>query len=115
MKKLLLNNGYLFQIDLDANTVKKANYQRGPIDTVYLIKEDCTLTYQEGDNTEDVDVKKDDIVITFYDSDYPNKALVISNDKWAANIKAAESAEQKRKEEWAEKKCQCDCGLKQEK
>lgn len=108
MKKLISSGGYLFSVDIDNNTVKKQDRDRTGLDALYMIDEDQTLYIQNGDTIENVPVKKGDILVTFYDSDFPNKYVIIESDKWTENLVAERKAEQKRKEEWAAKQASND-------
>lgn len=55
------------------------------------------------DKTICADVKKDDILITFYDSDLGTDFVIIKSEDWLKAINNAKEADQKRKEEWAAK------------
>lgn len=118
MKKLIIKNGYMFDIDVDANKLQKIQYDRGGIDNVYLIDEERDLFIQDNeDNVTETRVVPGDIIVSFYTNDFPNKVIVVKSDKWVENIKTLRANEQKRKEEWASKqseniqKCSIDDDL----
>ena len=104
MKKLIIKNGYMFDIDVDANKLQKIQYDRGGIDNVYLIDEERDLFIQDNeDNVTETHVVPGDIIVSFYTNDFPNKVIVVKSDKWVENIKTLRANEQKKKEEWASK------------
>ena len=104
MKKLIIKNGYMFDIDVDANKLQKVQYDRASIDNVYLIDEERDLFIQDNeDNVTETHVVPGDIIVSFYTDDFPNKVIVAKSDKWTENIKTLRANEQKRKEEWASK------------
>ena len=118
MKKLIIKNGYMFDVDTDANKLQKIQYDRGGIDSVYLIDEERDLFIQDNeDNITETHVVPGDIIVSFYTDDFPNKVIVVKSDKWVENIKTLRANEQKRKEEWASKqseniqKCSIDDDL----
>ena len=63
--------------------------------------------YEKGDKKTTVDCKAGDIVITFYEKEFPNPVIVVNNEQWEENINTYETNEQKRKEEWAAKQKEC--------
>ncbi len=110
MKKLLCNYSRLFQVDTDNDIVKPIYRDASRIDSMYMIDEDQTLCIQDGDKVVKKDVHPGDIVVIFYDDNFPNKTIIVHSDEWVENIKADRAAEQKRKEKWAaENKSAVEC------
>lgn len=116
MKKLIIKNGYMFDIDTDANRLQKVQYDRALMDNVYLIDEERDLFIQDNeDNVTETHVVPGDIIVSFYTNDFPNRVIVVKSDKWVENIKTLRANEQKKKEEWASKqheniqKCSISC------
>lgn len=87
---------------------------RYEIRSVYYIEEPMHVIYQCGTKKEELDAKKGDILLVFYNSRY-NKYCIdtIHTKQWAANIKNRRKMEQQEKEEWAAKNAEpnvcCDC------
>lgn len=105
MKKLIIKNGYMFDIDTDANKLQKIQYDRAVIDNVYLIDEERDLFIQDNeDNVTETHVVPGDIIVSFYTNDFPIRVIVVKSDKWVENIKTLRANEQKKKEEWASSK-----------
>lgn len=93
------------------------NEDRYVIRNVYYIEEPTHVVYQCGERKEEIDARKGDILLVFYDNSKTKYVLdTIKTKQWAANIKNARKIEQKEKEEWAkrqamgkESNCVCDC------
>ena len=77
---------------------------RYAIRNVYYIEEPMRVVYQYGEDKEEINAKKGDILILFYNNQYNKYVLdTIHTKQWAANIKNRRKIEQKEKEEWAAK------------
>lgn len=106
MKTLYLTNGGCnIYVDPETNEVGKLiDEDRYGIRSVYLIEEPMHVVYQCGERKEEIDAKKGDLLIQFYDNDYNKYVLdTIKTKQWSANIKNRRKIEQKEKEEWAKK------------
>lgn len=104
MKYLMVDAGYTF--DDSTKVLKKQNSERQGINSIYVVKEDCTVVFR--DQAEQATAG--DIVVTFYEKDFPKQMAVVKSEDWRKNIEAYNEITQKRKEEWAkEKTCICDC------
>lgn len=90
----------------------KSEYQ--PIDSIYIVPEDAKLHWENKfkDSIDDVDVNKNDIIITFYNRDFGTDYVVVKSEGLLNAINNYKAADQKRKEEWAAKKTQVteSCG-----
>lgn len=76
------------------------------IDSVYVIPEDAKLHWEQRDaDPIDVDVNKDDILITFYDSSLGKDFTVVKSEDWKEMLDRADAVNQAKKEEWAADKC----------
>lgn len=83
---------------------------RYDIRNTYLIEEPMHVVYQSGETREEMDVKKGDILCTFYTRDaFKNRLGIIKSKEWKANVEAYRKAEQKAKEEWAKKHAEEGC------
>lgn len=102
-------------VDQEANTCGTISRDIESIRGVYVIDEPTHVIYQAGEYRRELDVEKDDIVVVFYSSEFPNKIVVAKSADWVSNIRTYREAEQKRKEEWAANKLkkicnECECG-----
>ena len=115
MKTLYLTSNSNIIIDTENNSVDKIDSERESISRIYLATEPTHVIFGEGEFKKEFDVKKDDIIITFYScgEDWPNRVVVAKSEDWIANFKADHKAMQKAKEEWAKKQAECEntqCG-----
>lgn len=85
---------------------------RYDIRNVYYIEEPMHVVYQCGEKKEEIDAKKGEMLLVFYDNRYNKYVLdTIRTKQWVSNIKNRRKLEQKEKEEWAKKNagdCGCD-------
>lgn len=106
MKKIINIESKPIIIDTDKAEVQAINRSVRGIDDVYVIPEDANVEWTSKlfpNKTICADVKKDDILITFYDSDLGTDFVIIKSEDWLKAINNAKEADQKRKEEWAAK------------
>lgn len=87
------------------------NEDRYAIRGIYYAEEPMHVVYQSGERKEEIDAKKDDLIIVFYNDRF-NKYILdtVRTKQWAANIKNRRVVEQKEKEEWAAKNADLKCG-----
>lgn len=121
MKKIINIERKPIIVDTDTAEVYAINRSARGIDDVYVIPEDANVEWTSKffhNKTICTDVKKDDILITFYDSDLGTDFVIIKSEDWLKAINNAKEAVQKRKEEWAAKQkenananvaCEDDC------
>ena len=79
---------------------------------VYYIEEPTHVVYQFGEEKEEIDARKGDILLLFYSDRFNVYHLdTIRTKQWAANIRNRRKIEQQEKEEWAKKQSEtpCDC------
>ena len=109
MNTLYITNGGRVMLDQDNNPVNFSR-DRQAIDDVYLLEEDTKIVSfdKEGNKSEKIG-KAGDIVVSFWEDDFPHRIVVIANDEWRANIETYNTLEQKRKEEWAAKHAEPCC------
>lgn len=121
MKTLYLTSNSNIIIDTENNSADRINSERESISRIYMANEPMHVVFGEGEFKKEFDVKKDDIIITFYGcgEDWPHHVVVAKSKEWIANFKTQHKVEQKIKEEWAKKQksasentaancCDCD-------
>lgn len=101
-------------VDPETDEVGKLESEdRYEVRSVYYMEEPMHVVYQCGERREEIDAKKGEILLVFYDNRYNKYVLdTIRTKQWVANIKNRRKIEQKEKEEWAKtqsEKCE-DCG-----
>ena len=120
MKTLYLTSNSNIIVNTEDNSADKIDSERESISRIYMANEPMHVIFGEGEFKKEFDVKKDDIIITFYacGTDWPHRVVVAKSKEWIANFKANHKAEQKMKEEWAKKQSastvcadcdQCEC------
>ena len=118
MKKIINIERKPIIVDTDTAEVKAINRSARGIDDIYVIPEDAHIEWESRffpDKTIEVDAKKNDILITFYDRDLGTDFVIVKSEDWLKAIDNAKAADQKRKEEWAAKQKEnksmaLDCG-----
>lgn len=98
-------------VDKDTDFVGHLNTEdRYDVRSVYYIEEPMHVVYQCGEEKEEIDARKGDILLLFYSNRYNKYHLdTIKTKQWATNIKNRRLIEQKEKEEWAAKNADCGC------
>lgn len=118
MKKIINIDRKPIIVDTDTAEVKAINRSVRGIDDIYVIPEDAHIEWESRlfpDKTIEVDIKKNDILVTFYDRDLGADFVIVKSEDWLNAIDNAKAADQKRKEEWAAKQKEnksmaLDCG-----
>jgi hydroxymethylpyrimidine pyrophosphatase-like HAD family hydrolase len=110
MKKFVINNQGSVIFDTEAEEISSLDSSREGISRIWLMKEPMTIVCQICDNKYELNAKKGDIVIKFYDSDFPFPVVIAKSKEWVKNLEAYDKAMQERKEKWAKEKCsECEC------
>lgn len=118
MKKIINIDRKPIVVDTDTAEVKAINRSARGIDDIYVIPDDAHIEWESKlfpDKTIEVDAKKNDILVTFYDKDLGADFVIIKSEDWLKYLNNAKEADQKRKEEWAAKQKEnksiaLDCG-----
>lgn len=98
------------QVLLDENNKVSPKYRdRNSVDDVYYLDNDTKIVYKKGETDVELEGKAGDIVVTFYESKFPNRVVIVRNEEWSENLKTYKEIEEKEKAEWAAKK-PADCG-----
>lgn len=118
MKKIINIDRKPIIVDTDTAEAKAINRSVRGIDDIYVIPEDAHIEWESRlfpGKTIEVDIKKNDILVTFYDRDLGADFVIVKSEDWLKAIDNAKAADQKRKEEWAAKQKEnksmaLDCG-----
>lgn len=117
MKTLYLNQGCNIVVDTEDNSVDSLESQRESISRIYMAKEPMHVIFKSGEYSRELDVKKDDLIVVFYDGAFKNKVIAVKSKDWVANLKDYNKREEEAKLEWAKRKasetcdgdkCECD-------
>lgn len=102
MKTLYLTGGYSnIVVDPETEYVNKLEPISLGIDSAYFVEEPMHVIYGKGEYKRELDVKKGDIIITFYSGRFKHQVVVVKSKDWAENIKVLREKEQEEKERWA--------------
>lgn len=106
MKKIINIDRKPIMVDTETAFVTSIDRSTRGIDDVYVVPEDAHIEWRSRmfpDKTIEADVKKDDILVTFYDKDLGTDFVIIKSTDWLNALNNAADADQKRKEQWAAK------------
>lgn len=106
MKKIINIERKPIVVDTETAEVTAINRSARGIDDIYVIPEDAHIEWTSKlfpNKTIEADVKKDDILVTFYDRDLGVDFVIVQSEDWLKALNNAKEADQKRKEEWAAK------------
>lgn len=106
MKKIINIDRKPIIVDTETTEVQAIYRSAIGIDDVYVIPEDAHVEWTSKffpNKTICADVKKDDILITFYDRDLGADFVIVKSEDWLKALNNAKAADQKLKEEWAAK------------
>lgn len=106
MKKIINIDRKPIMVDTETAFVTSIDRSTRGIDDIYVIPEDAHIEWRSRmfpDKTIETDVKKDDILVTFYDKDLGADFVIIKSTDWLNALNNAADANQKRIEEWAAK------------
>lgn len=111
MKKILNVKRYPIIVDAETLDIEAIPERTRGIDSIYVIPEDAKLTWESKvSDPVSIDVKKDDILITFYDTSLGKDFVVVNSADWKSMLDASDKKRQEEKEKWALKASQCDVG-----
>lgn len=100
-------------VDPETDFVGRLNQEdRYALRAVYYIEEPIHVVYQFGEEKEEIDARKGDLLLVFYSDRFNLYHLdTIRTKQWAANIRNRHKIEQQEKEEWAAKQECKDCDI----
>ena len=104
MKKIVNIERRPIIVDTETSEVKAINRSCRGIDDIYIVPEDARIEWTSRfptDNVVRTDVKKDDIIVVFYDKDLGTDFVIIKSEDWLKALNNAARIEQERKEKWA--------------
>lgn len=80
------------------------------INSVWVADDDMPLDWYDGDgNKHTIDVKKNDIIVAFYNRHFERKVIIVNSEEWLDNIKAYKEYKEKENAEWAKRNSNCNC------
>ena len=113
MKKIINIKRDPIIVDTDTCDIKAIPRHCRGIDEVYIVPEDSTVVWEDplsNENPTKIDVKKDDILVTFYEQRLGKSFVVIHSDEWLNMLNNYNNRIQEEKEKYALKNsCDEDC------
>ena len=80
------------------------------VNSVWVADEDMPLEWYDNDgNKHTINVKKNDIIIAFYNRNFKHKIVVANSEDWPDNITAYKELKEKEKAEWAQRNSNPEC------
>lgn len=74
------------------------------INSVWIADDDMPLEWYDNDgNKHTINVKKNDIIIAFYNRNFKHKIVVANSEDWLDNITAYKEYQEKEKADWAQR------------
>lgn len=106
MKTVIVSNSMAVKFDPEAMTVVKLQNDRDFIRNVFLIDEECDITFPSNNDAPNDQVvmhaKPNDILISFWKEDLPHPCILIKSDEWRENLLGYRKQLQEEKERWAQ-------------
>lgn len=108
MKKIINIDRTPILFDSETEKVKRIQREDRYIDGFFVVPEDAKLQWENyfGDSIDDRDVKKGDIIVTFYNARTGTDYAVVKSEDWLNAINKYNKSLQDEKEDWANSKCE---------
>lgn len=102
MKKIFNVKRHAVVLDTDTLEISALEPKTRGVDSIYVVPDDAVIQWDG--NGDAVPVKKNDIIVTFYDSTLGKGYTVVTSDDWKSMLDHSDEEMQKRKEKWAAEK-----------
>lgn len=90
MKKFIIADGGSVCFDPETEEISTINSKREGISRIWIAEEPMTVTVKKFDKDYELQAKKGDIIISFYDDTFPSPAIIVKSKDWVKNIEAYE-------------------------
>ena len=103
-KYIIPQNSYALWKVADDDIVPIKDIGSIAVNTVWVADDDMPLEWYDNDgNKHTIDVKKNDIIIAFYNRHFEHKVIVANSKDWLDNITAYKEYQEKEKADWAKR------------
>ena len=118
MKKFIIGEQGSVLFDTETQEISSLESKREAISRIWVVEEPMTIVCQTKRANYELNAKKGDIIIKFYDYDYPFPVVLVKSKDWVKNINTYDEKMRKVMEERLAKKdadlsdpvsCECDC------
>lgn len=80
-------NSDVLIVDTETANIEPLDVQRNACNRVYMAPEDMHFKFIDRDRSvEEFDVKAGDIILAFWDTDFPHKYIKITSSEWKENL-----------------------------
>ena len=107
MKDLYIGSGGYVCFDNETKEICPMSSEREAISRIFIANEPTKVHYNVGEKVCEVEAKKDDIIIVFYDHSFETPVVVAKSKAWVSNIKKYNKKEQEAREKWAGENAEC--------
>lgn len=109
-KYIIPQNSYALWKATDDNIVPVKDIDAVAVNSIWVADDDMPLEWYDNDsNKHTIDVKKNDIIIAFYNRHFKHKVVVVNSEGWLDNITAYKEHQEKEKAEWAKRNSNTEC------
>lgn len=107
-KTLFITTKGLIQLD---ENLEPTGYKsdREAVNNVVRIKEPMHIVYNKNEKRIELDAEEGDILISFYESTYPNPVILIHSKEWEENLIAYDKYNEELEKKWAAQRASQDC------
>lgn len=117
MKKFIINEQGNILFDTETQEISSFDSAREAISRIWVVEEPMTVVCDTKKAKYELTAKKGDIIVKFYDYDYPFPVVLVKSKDWVKNINAYHEKMQKAMEKLSKKEadlndpvpCECDC------
>lgn len=103
-KYIIPQNSYALWKAADDNIVPVKDIDAIAVNSIWVADDDIPLEWYDNDgNKRTINVKKNDIIIAFYNRNFKHKIVVANSEDWLDNITAYKEYKEKEKVDWAER------------
>lgn len=109
-KYIIPQNSYALWKTTDDNIKLVNDIGSTAVNSVWVADDDMPLEwYDNGGNKHTINVKKNDIIIAFYNRSFKHEIVVANSEDWLDNITAYKEYQEKEKAEWAKRNSKSNC------
>jgi hydroxymethylpyrimidine pyrophosphatase-like HAD family hydrolase len=115
MKKFIINEQGNILFDTETQEISSIDSAREAISRIWVAEEPMTIVCDTKRAKYELAAKKGDIIIKFYDYDYPFPVVIAKSKDWVKNIDAFNKEMEKRRKETEKREdpapCEGDCDM----
>jgi len=86
MKKFIITDSGSVCFDPETEEISTVNSRREGISRIWIAEEPMTVAVKKFGKEYELQAKKGDIIISFYDETFPSPAIIVKSKDWVKNI-----------------------------